>query len=305
MSPIRQDPNDGLACVDPADPHGEDVALDRLTWHNWLLIVGVTILTTLGLLTGLLPRLRDKVATIWPWAGTEMILMVGLSVVVFLFTAHLTRQQIQVVSLRRRLRESRREMTQRMQRHCDHLYALLTVSRAVGTETNQQAIFDIITRACLDTFDCRQVSLMLVDRASGDLEVRAATGQEASGKLIGMRSRIGQGIAGWVAAHREPLLLGPTIDTSRYEGFRPKEYAITASMVVPIEVREELVGVLNVTNPSDGTSFEAEDLQALQVFAEHAGITCRHAEQAEWMRQTIHHLDEALRTQQSAGHRAA
>ena len=192
-----------------------------------------------------------------------------------------------------------------MQRHCDHLYALLTVSRAVSTETSRQSIFDIITRACLDTFDCRQVSLMLVDRATGDLELRAVTGEESSEKLVGLRTQIGEGIAGWVAQHREPLLLGPTVDTSQYVGFKPRDYSINASMIVPIEVRGELVGVLNVTNPNNGKQYGPDDLQAAQVFAEHAGITCRHAEQAEWMRQTIRRLDDALQTQQEEGSRAA
>ncbi len=305
MASARPPRDMGIVCIDPADPTGEDVALDRMSWHNWILIAGVTMLTTLGFMTGLLPRLHESLATLWPWAGTESFLIVGLSLLVFLFTAHLTRQQRQVVGLRRRIRESRREATGRMRRHCDHLYALLTVSRAVSTENNRQAIFDIISRACLDTFNCRQVSLMLLDRATGDLEVRSAVGREDSARLLGLRSKVGEGIAGWVAEHREPLLLGTTVDTSRYEGFVPKDYPITASMVVPIEVREELVGVLNVTNPSDGGDFDTEDLQALQVFAEHAGITCRHAEQAEWMRQTIRELDEALQAGQNRGRRAA
>lgn len=305
MPTSRHRPNEEHVCPTPADSNAEDAALDRLSWHNWLLIAGVMILTTLGLVTGLLPPLRDRVETLWPWEQTETILMVGLSVTVFLFTAHLTRQQLQVAKLRRHLRASRQESSERMQRHCDHLYALLTVSRAVSTETNRQAIFDIITRACLDTFDCRQVSLMLVDRATGDLELRSVTGEESSARLVGMRTQVGEGIAGWVAQHREPLLLGPTVDASQYVGFKPKDYSINASMVVPIEVRGELVGVLNVTNPNNGKQYGADDLQAAQVFAEHAGITCRHAEQAEWMRQTIRGLDDALQTRQESGSQAA
>ena len=65
-----------------------------------------------------------------------------------------------------------------MRRHCDRLIALLTVSRAVSTETDPQAIFDVITGTCLDTFDAEQVSLMLTDRATGMLEVRSATGHD-------------------------------------------------------------------------------------------------------------------------------
>ena len=70
-------------------------------------------------------------------------------------------------------------------------------------------------------------------------------------------------------------------------------------MVVPIMVREELVGVLNVGNRNDKREYHDEDLQALMVFAENAGITCRHAEQTNWMRQTIQRLDTALRASEA------
>ncbi len=65
-------------------------------------------------------------------------------------------------------------------------------------------------------------------------------------------------------------------------------------MVVPVSLRGELVGVLSVSSSEPGLIYSEEDLQALQVFAETAGICCRHAEQTDWMRQTIQRLDTAL-----------
>ncbi len=282
-------------CPTPASLATDDRRLDRLSWRNWFMIVGVTILTTTGLATGILTAMRDRMVQIWPWAGTDVALMIGLSVVVILFTTYLTAQQRQVNSLRRRLRREREEANQRMRRHCDRLFSLLTVSRAVGTETDPQAIFDVITRTCLDTFDSQQVSLMLVDRSTGALEVRAATGHREPEKVLGARIRMGEGIAGWVGEHREPVVLGRTVDPEKYPGFKPKGYSINAAMVVPIEVRGELVGVLNISSRSETRDYGDDDLQALQVFAEHAGIVIRHAEQANWMRQTIQRLDAALR----------
>ena len=58
-------------------------------------------------------------------------------------------------------------------------------------------------------------------------------------------------------------------------------------MVVPIEVRGELVGVISASSRSEDRDYDTDDLQAMHVFAEHAGIVIRHAEQANWMRQTI------------------
>ncbi len=271
-----------------------DRKLDRLSWRNWIMIAGVSVLTTLGLATGALTVMRERVAQIWPWANTDVALMVSLSVVMVLFTLYLTIQQRHLGALRRHLRREREAANERVRRHCDRLFSLLTVSRAVGTETDPEAIFDVITRSCLDTFDGEQVSLMLVDRASGALEVRAATGHRDPKKVLGARIQMGEGIAGWVGENRKPLLLGKTVDAAKYPGFKPKSEAISAAMVVPIEVRGELVGVLNVSSRSGDRDYGEDDLQALQVFAENAGIAVRHAEQADWMRQTIQRLDAAL-----------
>ena len=52
-------------------------------------------------------------------------------------------------------------------------------------------------------------------------------------------------------------------------------------------VRDELVGVLNISSRAPNTIYVEEDLRALEVFAENAGTCIRQAERAEWMRQTI------------------
>jgi GAF domain-containing protein len=70
-------------------------------------------------------------------------------------------------------------------------------------------------------------------------------------------------------------------------------------------LRRELIGVLNVTSHDRRVQYTEEDLQALLVFAESAGICCRHAEQAAWMRDTIRRLDGELTARRSQEHRSA
>ena len=65
---------------------------------------------------------------------------------------------------------------------------------------------------------------------------------------------------------------------------------LTATILVPIMVRDELVGVLNISSRAPGTTYDEEDLRALEVFAENAGTCIRQAERAEWMRQTIERI---------------
>ena len=80
----------------------------------------------------------------------------------------------------------------------------------------------------------------------------------------------------------------------QFREFEAKVDDLAAAMVVPIAIRNELFGVLSVSSRSKKTNYDQEDLEALQVFAETAGICCRHFEQTTWMRQTIQRMDREL-----------
>ena len=130
------------------------------------------------------------------------------------------------------------------------------------------------------------------------LEVRSATGHENLGQVLGARQRLGQGVAGWVAEAREPLILGPHVDPARFRNLQSKVATLSAAMVVPIVLRDELLGVLSASSRVEGMRYDKNDLRALEVFAETAGISVRHAQQSEWMRETIRKLDAALQEQE-------
>ena len=83
------------------------------------------------------------------------------------------------------------------------------------------------------------------------------------------------------------LLRGRDLDARRFPGLRRTPGRATAAMVVPIIVRGDVIGVLNVSSRSNGADYHDDDLRALQVFAENAGTCIRHAEQAAWMRELI------------------
>jgi signal transduction protein with GAF and PtsI domain len=134
---------------------------------------------------------------------------------------------------------------------------------------------------------------MMVNEDTLELETRATTGHANEDQVRAATVKIGEGIAGWVAEKREPIILTNETSLERYPNLKLKDKSISAAMVVPILLRDELVGVLNISTQSPDTMYTKEDLQALQVFAESAGTCIRHTEHVEWMRKTIQ--DQATR----------
>lgn len=279
--------------------------IERRTWHNWVLIVCVSVISTLGLGSAILSFVGLRFGGNEPWSGTDIVLLGGLSILVVMFAFYLTLQQRRLMSLRSELEETRERTSVQIRKHYERLLAVYTVSQTMASETDPQAVFDRMARVCYDTFSCEQVSLMLLDSTRTGLEVRSAFGHADGLEIVGRRQALGVGIAGWVAENHEALLLGPDIDPAQFRDFRLKEGRPSWSMVVPILLRDELVGVLNVSSRSPEISYDQEDLQALLVFAENAGICIRHTEQTEWMRQTNRKLEAALAEYESGKRRVA
>jgi GAF domain-containing protein len=200
----------------------------------------------------------------------------------------LTIQQRRIAAIERRSRE---ELEARSRRSMSRLCALVSVSTIMETQNDLQGVFDCITRMSVESFGCEQASLMLLDKRAGRLEVRSAFGHEDPSLLIGRTRAIGEGVAGWVAANRKPLLLRGQGEGDCPPDLHPACPEISAAMIVPIIVRDELVGVISVSTRAANAELTDEDLHALQIFALNAGTCIRHTEQIAWMREVIRARD--------------
>jgi transcriptional regulator with GAF, ATPase, and Fis domain len=266
---------------------GKDAGLiqQRLI-RNWYLLAAVSIASTTGLIVALAPTVSARLTDVWPWANTNVVLLGGLAACVGLLIAHLTIQQRKVLGIGEHIRRMDEEAQHRSRQQHTRLHALLNVSRMMGAMAEPDNMFRGITETCLEILPCDRASLMILDEPSQTLEVRAASGGADSRRIEGETQAVGQGIAGWVAENRRPLILDAETDMAEYPGLQLKAPHLTAAMVVPIITRAELVGVLNVSSGTE-TEYSRDDLDALQVFAENAGTCIRFSQRATWMRQMI------------------
>ena len=282
-------------------PRGEETpesagtkGLERQSMQNWYTLASICAISTVGLLIAVTPILKDSIASFWPWANTSIVLLVGLGGSVLLLVLHLTFQQLKVTTLRHDMQGLEQEVTERQRQDASRLHALLNVTRMMGATADLGSIFDAITNTCLEIFDCNRASLMLLNRETDELEMMAASGQLNHNNFKSAKQPVGVGVAGYVASNKKSVVLGANIDPKQYPGLELKAKNLTAAMVCPILVRDELVGVLNISSKIPSTTYSQQDLQALEVFAENAGTCIHQAERAEWMRQTIERQQQAL-----------
>ncbi|MBN2184650.1 MAG: GAF domain-containing protein [Candidatus Krumholzibacteriota bacterium] len=279
------------ARIKGSQPPPDIISLERHSWRNWFLLATISILTTAGLVTAIPPLLDERIVDPWPWVKTDLVLLVGLSLLVMAFIGYLTQQQRRVSNVLKHLQQLREERADHIHQNSVRAYALLNVSHIMGSETDLQSIFDTITKMCVEAFICRRASLMLVDKDTQELVVRSVSGT-ATKDIIDMRQKIGEGIAGWVATHRKALFLGGPSDLDKYPELKGIDPSLRSAMVVPIMLRDDVVGVLNVSTDMADIKYDMDDLKALQVFAGNAGACIRHREHADWLRCMIDKMRE-------------
>jgi putative methionine-R-sulfoxide reductase with GAF domain len=277
----------------PTDSHGKCDIEERLS-QIWYLLVGVTVASTMGLAIAMAPILSEQFGTVWPWPNTHLVLLGGLVASIALLVTHLTVQQRHFTEIRGEVQHLEQSSVERERQNQARLKALLSISRLMGAVNNISEVFYGITTACIVVFHAQQASLMLLNTETNELEVRAATGHADAEGVKQARQKIGVGVSGWVAKARRPIILGPGVDMTRYKGLNVGNLDPTAAMVVPVLLRDELVGVLNIRSRDPKFRYTDDDLQALMVFAENVGTVIRHTEHVEWMRKTIqsHHAPD-------------
>jgi NtrC-family two-component system sensor histidine kinase KinB len=126
--------------------------------------------------------------------------------------------------------------------------------------------------------------LLRVDAASiGLLADKQLVYREAAGgspeSIKGTVLQLGQGIAGWVAQHNEPVVVPDTlVDARFYPGIDQQTgYRTHAIACAPIRLQDQVIGVIEVLNPVGGV-FETETLNLLDSLASLAGTAIAHAQ---------------------------
>jgi PAS domain S-box-containing protein len=140
-------------------------------------------------------------------------------------------------------------------------------------------------------------TLMLLDDQTGELVFSVPTGPKAD-ELMDIRIPPGKGVAGWVVKHEEPLLVLDVRKDPRFYAEIDKVIGFeTKSMVcVPLKTRTKLIGVLEVINKADNTSFTKDDLLLLSVFASEAALAI---ENARVYTELENRLDDLVKTERS------
>lgn len=174
-------------------------------------------------------------------------------------------------------RENRHSLAKRLQN-------LIEASHRLATVESSQALLPELIRLARDVVDAQACSLQLHNRERGTLEFAwvedEILGADACALLRGgIALKLGEGVAGWVAANRRSALIADTQADERFckQADRSTGFATRTLLSVPLIHQEDLLGVLNALNCKNKPAFDEDDRQILESFADLAAIALMRA----------------------------
>jgi signal transduction histidine kinase/HD-GYP domain-containing protein (c-di-GMP phosphodiesterase class II) len=141
------------------------------------------------------------------------------------------------------------------------------IGELVDAREQLHEMLELIVRMIAELLAAKRVSLMLLDKDRSELFIKMSFGIE-EWVVENTRVRLGEGIAGRVAASGEPLLIANIEENEYFTAPNAPQYETSSLLSVPLRVHGVVVGVINVNNKTSGQPFDTDDLNLLISFSE-------------------------------------
>jgi len=187
-------------------------------------------------------------------------------------------------------------LLQETQQRAHQLATLNEITRQLTSTLEQEPLLKNILENAVNILNCEAGTLFLMDEQSDDLIFRVTVGPVA-GNLLGQRLPAGTGVVGRAVLSRAPVIENDAQrnmstrfdDTDKQTGFTSRSL-----LAVPMQIKDRVLGVIEVINRRDGLPFAADDQNILTAFAGQAAVAIENARLLELTDQELSERVEEL-----------
>jgi len=162
-------------------------------------------------------------------------------------------------------------------RQMDHLRVFHDVARSLTTSLELEEILGAIMEKMAQFFGPERWSMMMVDEASNELYYVIAVGENAE-SLKGLRVTMGEGVAGWVAATGNPLIVPDVALDPQWSKFAAShpDLGIQSIACIPVRAADKTLGVIQLLNSKLDLMSEYS-ISFLRILCDYAAIAIQNA----------------------------
>lgn len=177
----------------------------------------------------------------------------------------------------------------------DKLKALIEINGKINSSySDVNALMVYILEAAMRLVECESSSLLTINKEDGSLSFAVALGPKgAEAKNIPVDK---QSIAGWVAEHREPVIIENVAEDPRFYTLVQQKtgYISHTMLAVPMSIDNNVLGVIELLNKSGGRKFDDSDLQLLLLLSSQAAVAYNNAASFKNVKEEIQNLQNTI-----------
>jgi len=170
----------------------------------------------------------------------------------------------------------RKRAEKALEQRAAQLALINDIGRQIATVLELDSILDRAARLVQESFGYHHVALFTLEPGQGELVMRARAGEFAHLFPPGHRLKLGQGMVGWAGLHSQTVLANDVDAEPRYVNLYPDVIPTRSELSVPIQVGEEIVGVLDVQSPQLN-AFDENDVMVMETLADQLAIAIENA----------------------------
>jgi len=191
---------------------------------------------------------------------------------------------------RQKLLAELQETNASLERHVAEVNALYQAGLSLSQSQSLNSLLTKIIELALEVIGASVGSVMLLDKERSELRIAAAVGirEDVQRKT---RVKLGNSIAGHVAQTGKPLLIKDIRNDPQFGRFSKGGYESNSALCAPLKIKEQMLGVINLSDPRTGEEFAENDLRLLVTFAAQAAIAINDADNFEQARQKLRQFE--------------
>jgi diguanylate cyclase (GGDEF)-like protein len=170
-------------------------------------------------------------------------------------------------------------LVRKQQRSATRYSILMRIMHAANDKLDPKEVIETIMDSIRRIIPCEAWSILLMHSEQNELVFEGIRGA-AAGKLIYSRLKVGEGIAGWVALHREPVIVNDVLRDERFNSTfdQANRFKSRSILCVPLISRGILLGVVELINrKSHQCKFTKRDLSMLLMLLNPIAVSLHNA----------------------------
>lgn len=158
-----------------------------------------------------------------------------------------------------------------MSREAEVLKILLEMSREISSQIPIRTVIKRLSLRLRQLLSADECSIMILDDSRKELAFSESSGL-TRWELENIRFRVGEGVAGWVARHKKPLLIADCSADERFVAIPNQKRPMISMICVPLVIKKRAIGTVSLTTRVKGHVFSELELELAVLLSAHISL---------------------------------